>query len=279
MYLLVTKPATVALLVFTAVVGFALASQGTFPPLAFLLLLLALILSCAGANTLTCYIDRDIDAIMERTKNRPIPSHQLSAGKALIFGLVLVALALGFAFQLNLLTFFIILAGIVNNVVMYSLWAKRRTSLNILVGSFAGGLPALAGYTAYANNIDLGGVLLGVIVMVWIPVHVWSIALKHKEDYVNAGVPMLPAVVGKGRAAQLVALASFLLVAISVVPAWFGFFGFFYSLGATFLGVILFSLSLWLLLNPSGTRAWVVFKASSLYLGLLFLFVLVDCLF
>jgi protoheme IX farnesyltransferase len=275
-YFLVSKPVMVSLLVFTGAVGFALASQGTFPVTPFLLLLLALTLGCAGANTLTCYIDRDIDAVMARTRHRPIPSSQISPQEALIFGLILVTLALGFSLYLNLLTFAIISLGIVNNVAMYSVWAKRRTPLNILVGSIAGGLPAVGGYAAYANSIGPGGLFLGAMVMVWIPVHVWSIAVKYKADYVEAKVPMLPVIIRQERAVQLIALVSGLLVALSLVPAVLGLFGSIYLYSALVLGITLFLLSLWLMLKPAETRAWVLFKISSLYLGLLFLSVLID---
>jgi len=275
-YFLVTKPAMVSLLVFTGVVGFVLASQGTFPAGTFLLLLLALTSGCAGANTLTGYIDRDIDAVMVRTRHRPIPSSQLSPGQALTFGLVLVFLALGFALYLNLLTFVLISLGLVNNVVMYSLWAKRRTPLNIFAGSLAGGLPAVSGYAAYANSIGPGGLWLGAIVMMWIPVHVWSIAIKYKADYTEAGVPMLPVIVSKERAVQLIALVSGLLVVISLVPAVLGLFGSVYLYSALLLGAVLFFLSLWLMFRPSETHAWILFKVSGLYLGLLFLAVLLD---
>jgi len=278
-YFLVTKPATVFLLLFTGVVGFALASQGNFAFETFMVLLLALALGCAGANTLTCYVDRDIDAVMERTRNRPIPLAQIPPQKALIFGVVLVMVALGFSLYLNLLTFGIIVAGIVNNVVMYSIWTKRKTALNILVGSFAGGLPALAGYASYANAVDLRGLFLGGMVMLWIPVHVWSLALKHVKDYTIAGVPMLPVVIKKNKAARFIALMSGLLIVLSLTPAWLGLFGLFYLYCAAILGVLLFLLSLWLMFNPVETRAWVVFKVSSIYLSLLFLSVLVDSLF
>lgn len=277
-YIAVTKPSTVGLLVFTGAVGFALASGGTFPAATFLLLLSALTLSCAGANTLTCYVDRDIDATMERTRNRPIPSLQLSPRRALIFGLALVALALVIALFLNLLTTAIIALGFINNVLVYSLWTKRKTPLNIFWGSLAGGLPAIAGYTAYANTLNLESLLLGVVVMAWIPVHVWSLALRYKADYTKVNVPMLPVVVSEKKAVQFIALASGLLVAFSLMPVALNLFGPFYLYSASILGAILFLLSLWLLLKPVEYRAWVVFKVSSVYLFLLFLSIFMDSL-
>ncbi|HEY83241.1 MAG TPA: protoheme IX farnesyltransferase [Dehalococcoidia bacterium] len=275
-YFLVTKPAMVALLVFTGVVGFARASHGTFPAEPFLFLLLALTLGCAAANTLTGYIDRDIDAVMVRTRYRPIPSSQLSPGRALVFGLVLALLALGFSLRLNWLTFALIFLGLINNVVMYSLWAKRRTPLNIFAGSLAGGLPAVSGYAAYAGGIGPDGLWLGAIVMIWIPVHVWSIAIKYRADYAEAGVPMLPVIISRERAVQFIALATGLLVVLSVIPALLGLFGWVYLLSAVSLGVVLLFLSLWLMFRPLERHAWILFKVSGVYLGLLFLAVLVD---
>jgi protoheme IX farnesyltransferase len=266
----------VSLLVFTGVVGFAVASQGTFPALPFLLLVLALSLGCAGANVLTGYIDRDIDAIMARTRHRPIPTSQISPDKALIFGLVLAALALGTSLQINALTSALIFLGLVNNVVMYSIWAKRRTPLNILVGSLAGGLPAVAGYAAYANGIGPEGLFLGAIVVVWIPVHIWSLALKHRADYTEANVPMLPVVMGKRRAVQFIAMASGLLVLFSLVPAALNLFGWLYLYSALSLGLVLLYRGLRLMLKPEASRALGLFKVSNLYLGLLFLSVLIE---
>lgn len=278
-YFLVTKPVMVSLLVFTGIVGFFLASQGDFPAGTFALALLALTLGCAGANTLTCYIDRDIDAVMERTRKRPIPSLQISPPKALLFGLTLVALSLGFSLSLNWLTFIIILTGIINNVVVYSIWVKRRTSLNILAGSLAGGLPVMAGYAAYSGSIDLSVLFLGAVVIVWTPVHIWSLALRYRKDYEKAGVPMLPVVTAKERVVRCIALASGLLAALSIIPAVLGLFGTVYPYSAAILGMVMVSLSLRLALRPVETRAWVVFKVSGIYLGLLFFSVLLDSLF
>ena len=239
-------------------------------------MLLSLAFSCAGANTLTCYLDRDIDAVMQRTRHRPIPAMKISPGKALIFGVLLVALSIVCAVSLNLLTAVIILAGVINNVVMYSLWAKRRTWMNIFIGSIAGGLPALAGYAAYANNLDLRSGLLAGIVIAWIPVHIWSIAFKHREDYARAGVPMLPVLVGREKMVRIIALVTILMVAISLVPAGLALFGPFYLYGAIILGIIILLLSFWLVYRPTERNAWLVFKASNIYLGLLFLTILIE---
>lgn len=275
-YIRVTKPASVSLLAFTGIVGFAVASRGAFPPTVFLPLLIALALGCAGANALTCYLDKDIDAIMERTQKRPLPTLQISPKGALLFGFILITLALGFSFSLNFLTFTLACVGISNNVLIYCLWTKRRTPLNIFLGSPAGGIPAVAGYAAYANAIDLKSLLLGVLVMVWIPIHIWSLALKYKEDYLKAKIPMLPVVVNKERAVQFIALFSVLLVGISLLSGVLGVFGAIYFWSAIVLGTVLLALTLWLTFKPKETCAWVVFKVSSLYLALLFLSVLVD---
>ncbi|UCG55262.1 MAG: protoheme IX farnesyltransferase [Dehalococcoidia bacterium] len=277
-YLLVTKPVMVSLLVFTGVVGFFLASQGAIPAATFTLLLLSLTCGCAGANTLTGYIDRDIDAVMERTMGRPIPSSRIAPRKALAFGIVLVIIALSCALTLNWLTFVITLAGIINNVVIYSLWTKRRSSLNILLGGFAGGLPVLGGYAAYAGTIGASSLFLCAVVVVWTPVHIWSLALKYRGDYLEANVPMLPVVVSTKRAVQLIALSSGLLVVLSLVPVMLGFFGTVYLVNAAILGAVIFWLSMRLLLSPVEPRVWLVFKISNPYLGLLFLSVMVDTL-
>ena len=275
-YFRVTKLRTVWLLVLTGAVGFAIASQGSFATIPFLLLLFALTLGCAGANVLTCYVDRDIDAIMERTKRRPLPSSEITPGRALLFGAILLAVSLILSLFINFLVFILACLGIVSNVLVYSMWLKRKTPFNIFGGSIAGGIPVIAGYAAYANTIDLKSLLLGALVMLWIPIHVWSLALKYKEDYLRAKVPMLPVVVNDKRTGRFIALFSGLLVGVSLLPNVLGFFGPIYFWSAVVLGIALSLLTLRLTFNPRKTSAWVVFKMSSLYLGLLFLSLMVD---
>jgi protoheme IX farnesyltransferase len=275
-YVEVTKPVMVFLLIFTGVVGFAIASHGVFLSRTFMLTVFTLAFGCAGANALTCYIDRDIDAVMVRTRNRPIPSSRLSPESVLLFGIVLSVTALILSLFLNLLTFSIFLIGIVNNVVVYSLWAKRRTSLNIIIGSLAGGLPVLAGYAAFAGSVDPGSLFLAVLIIVWIPVHIWSIALKYREDYMRANVPMLPVVMSAGKATKLIGLMVVVLVAFSLVPFFSGWFGMIYLYTAAASGGILLCLSFRLVIQPAGKGAGMIAKVSSIYLGLLFLSLLID---
>jgi protoheme IX farnesyltransferase len=275
-YVEVTKPVMVFLLLFTGVVGFAIASQGVFPSRTFMLNVFVLAFGCAGVNALTCYTDRDIDAVMVRTRNRPIPSSRLSPENVLLFGILLSAAALILSLFLNMLTFVILLIGIVNNVVVYSLWAKRRTSLNIVIGSLAGGLPALAGYTAFAGIIDLKSLFIAALIIVRIPMHIWSIALKYREDYMKASIPMLPVIISGNMAAKVIGLMAGILIVFSLVPFLTGWFGPIYFYTAAIMDGILLIFSLWLVLKPDGIIVGIIAKTSNIHLGLLFLSLLID---
>lgn len=136
----------------------------------------------------------------------------------------------------------------------------------------------MAGYAAYAGSIDLKSILLGAIVVSWTPVHIWSVALRYRQDYAEAKVPMLPVIVTESRAVKLIGLASIISVIVSLLPVALHLFGAVYLYSAAVLGIGMLLLSLWLMIKPKGTRAWLVFKVSGLYLGLLFLAILLDSL-
>src|SRR5918993_925333 len=193
--ILLTKPKIWYLLVFTAF-GAALTASFLFDVpitlLTWMLLLGGVAAGSAAADTLTGYNDRDIDAIMERTKNRPIPSGRISPRNALIFGLILAAISLACAWFINIWAFGLMAFGLFDNILVYSKWLKRRSQSNIILGGFSGGAPALIGYIAVTTqNIEIGLVMAG-LVFLWIPTHIWSLSLYVKKDYARAGIPILP---------------------------------------------------------------------------------------
>ena len=281
-YYELTKPKIWYLLVFTAF-GSALTASLLFnipiTPLTWMLLLGGVAAGSAAADTITGYNDRDIDAIMERTKDRPIPSGRISPRNALIFGLILTAIALIFSWLINLWVFLLMLFGLFDNIIVYSKWLKRRNQANIILGGFSGGVPALIGYvTVTTQNLEIGLVMAG-LVFFWIPTHIWSLALHVKKDYQKAKIPMLPVVCEEKRAVRVIAGTTLIMVLFSILPFFFNQFGQIYLITATLFGAIMMGLSLWLLLKPTEKASWTVFKFSSPYLTAVFIAFMVDAFF
>lgn len=281
-YYELTKPKIWYLLVFTAF-GSALTASLLFDlplsPLVWVLLLGGIAAGSAAADTITGYNDRDIDAIMDRTKDRPIPSGRISPKNALIFGLILTAIALIFSWLINLWAFLLMMFGLFDNIIIYSKWLKRRSQSNIILGGFSGGVPALIGYvTVTTQNIEIGLVMAG-LVFLWIPTHIWSLALHVRKDYQKAKIPMLPVVSEEKRAVRIIAITTLIMVLFSILPFFFNQFGHIYLVTATIFGAIMLGLSLWLLLKPTEKASWTVFKFSSPYLTAVFIAFMVDAFF
>lgn len=281
-YYELTKPKIWYLLVFTAL-GSALTASLLFDiplsPLTWVLLLGGIAAGSAAADTITGYNDRDIDAIMDRTKDRPIPSGRISPRNALIFGLILTVIALIFSALINLWAFLLMIFGLFDNIIIYSKWLKRRSQSNIILGGFSGGVPALIGYvTVTTQNIEIGLVMAG-LVFLWIPTHIWSLALHVRKDYQKAKVPMLPVVSEEKRAVRIIAGTTLIMVLFSILPFFFNQFGHIYLVTATIFGAIMLALSLWLLLKPTEKASWTVFKFSSPYLTAVFIAFMVDAFF
>jgi protoheme IX farnesyltransferase len=281
-YAKLTKPRIVSLLVFTSFAAMIVASHLTLislPLWMWFVAVAAITVGCAGCNAITCYLDRDIDAVMERTVNRPLPSGKIDPPeRALYFGLILIVLSLALAILRNPLSFVFMLLGILDNVVVYSLLLKRKHPLNILLGGISGGLPVAFGWAFVENSVNLTVLLMASLVVLWIPNHIWSLALRYKEDYSKAGVPMLPVVLEDEKAVRYIASTSFLLIAFSTLLFFLGSFGFVYLITVSLLNVPMFMLNSWLLVRPSKKKAWTVFKFSSPYLAIVFLAMIVDAL-
>ena len=279
-YVEVTKPKLVSLLVFTAFVGMFVGARWAgvlLSPGSWILGIVAIALGCAGSNAVTCYIDRDIDSLMDRTRKRPLPSGRIApARNALFLGAGLIVASLVLALLRNALSSAVIGLGVLDNVVVYSLLTKRRSPWNIILGSFSGGLPAVYGWAFATGSVGLIPILMAALVVLWTPNHIWSLALRYREDYARAGVPMLPVVVEERKAIRCIACTSLLLVAFSVVLDSLGALGDAYLWTALGLGGALVALNAWLLLRPTARHAWVVFKFSSPYLAVIFLFMILG---
>ncbi|MER5175371.1 MAG: heme o synthase [Candidatus Nitrosocosmicus sp.] len=281
-YYELTKPKIWYLLVFTAF-GAAISASWLFhiqvSLITWLLLLCGVAAGSAAADTLTGYNDRDIDAIMDRTKDRPIPSGRISPKNALIFGLVLAGISLIFSYFINIWAFFLMAFGLFDNIIVYSKWLKRTSQYNIILGGFSGAAPALIGYVAVTfQHIEIGFVMAG-LVFFWIPTHIWSLALHVKEDYKKAKVPMLPVVLSEITSVRIIAITTVMMIVFSILPFFFNQFGLIYLMTATIFGIVMMALSLWLLLRPSEKTSWLVFKFSSPYLTALFIAFMVDSFF
>jgi protoheme IX farnesyltransferase len=286
-YYEVTKPKIWYLLVFTAI-GAAVTASNLYhipiSPLTWSLLVGSVIAGSAAANTLTNYNDRDIDVIMERTKDRPIPSRRIfPAEKALYFGLILAGISLVSSFAINMWAGIFMAFGLVDNILIYSKLLKRTSRTNIVLGGFSGGAPAMIGYVAVTSTglWDLGLVMAG-LVFVWIPMHIWSLTLHFKEDYNKVNVPMLTAVESENTSVRVIAGTTLMMVLFSVLPFFMTgtsgkhLFHEVYLYTAIVSGAIMVALSTWLLVKPSERASWTLFKFSSPYLAILFIALMID---
>jgi heme o synthase len=293
-YYELTKPKIWYLLVFTAF-GAAITASNIYhieiSLATWALMLGGVAAGSAAANTLTNYHDRDIDAIMERTKNRPIPSRRIfPAEKARNFGLVLAVISLVCSFSISFTSYFwngiwagIFMAfGLADNILVYSHLLKRKSRTNIVLGGFSGGAPAMIGYVAVTTHglWDLGLVMAG-LVFVWIPMHIWALTLHFKEDYNKVNVPMLTAVQSEKTSVRVIAGTTLMMVLFSIIPFFLTNNGEkivndVYLYTAIVSGAIMLILSIWVLTKPSEKTSWTLFKFSSPYLAILFIGLMVG---
>ena len=277
-YFVLTKPNVWWLLVFTGIGGYFAGSQGSLDPITLAITAASLTAGCAGAEAVSNYIERDIDSIMARTRRRPIPSGRISPPeRALHLGLALTSVGIVTSALINFYALAFMVFGVLDYVVVYVMLTKRRTPLNVILGSFAGGSPVLIGYTAATGFPDVYGWLLAALIVLWIPSHVWSLAMKYKEDYRRAGVPMLPVVLDERKAIRCIVSTVVLLVAFSLaLPPFSHTLGPLYMASASLMGGLLLLLSLKTAIDPSFENFWRLFKFSSPYLAVLFAVIIVE---
>ena len=294
-YYELTKPKIWYLLVFTAF-GAALTASNIYNiPISietWALMLFSVASGSAAANTLTNYHDRDIDAIMERTKDRPLPSKRIyPAVKARNFGLALAGISLVLAFAISFTTtleqgiwatIFIAFA-LVNNIIVYSYVLKRNSRTNIILGGLCGGSPPMIGWVAVSmSDLWTMGLAMAGLVFIWIPMHIWALTLHFKEDYNKVNVPMLTAVQSEKTSARAIALSTVVMVLFSIAPFFIttesgeDMVGDVYLWTAIASGALMLGLSVWVTVKPMETAAWTLFKFSSPYLAVLFIALMVD---
>ena len=276
-YLTLTKPPIISLLLVTAVGGMFLAAQGV-PSLTTLLLVCAGgALGAGGANAINHFLDQDIDALMSRTSQRPVPANRISPPRALAFGIGLnVAAFLVLATNVNLWAAVLTLAATLFYVFIYTGWLKRTTPQNIVIGGAAGSIPPVVGWVAVTGGFELPALYLFAIIFFWTPPHFWALSLLIQKDYERAGIPMLPVVAGKERTIQNIAGYSVVLVALSLLFGFTNAVGFVYVGVAAGLGIFLLSLAWQLHRDQTSRRARHLYLYSLLYLALLFVGMMAD---
>ena len=276
-YVALTKPRIIELLLITTVPAMVLAARGWPGTWLVVATLVGGTLSAAGANTLNCYLDRDIDGVMRRTSRRPLPRHQIEPESALIFG---VALGLaGFAWLslfANLLAASLATAALLFYVLVYTLWLKRTSNQNIVIGGAAGAAPALVGWAAVTGGVELPAWILFSVVFYWTPPHFWALALRYRDDYQAAAVPMLPVTNGISFTTRQMVLYAGLTAITSVLLVPTAGMGWIYLLAAVGLGGWFLWQTLRVHFRPE--RAMVLFSQSTRYLSFLFLAVMLDVL-
>jgi protoheme IX farnesyltransferase len=275
-YVALTKPRILPLVIFTALPVLLMANAALAPSLA---ILAGISLAAAAANALNMYVERDRDALMERTRTRPLPSAEMTPRAALVFGLALSLLASAVLLLVAGAPAALLgVASILFYVFVYTIWLKPRTPYNAVIGGAAGAAAPLIADAAVNGSVGWPGLLLFSIVFFWQPPHVWAIALYRKGDYAAAGIPMMPAVIGDERTRRRMLVYTLGLLPVTILPALLGLLGPLYLAAATGLGAWFAWVGVRLIRERSDAAAQRVFRVSLVYLALLYLAMLVDLL-
>lgn len=278
-YVMLTKPRVIELLLVTTLPSMILA-EGGLPPVGLILaVLIGGALAAGGANTVNCYIERDRDQIMKRTHGRPLPMGEVSPKAALIFGLILeVAAFIWLTLTANVLSAALALSAMLFYIFVYTIWLKPRSPQNIVIGGAAGAVPALVGWAAVTNQLAVAPWILFIIIFLWTPPHFWALAVRYRDDYAKAGIPMLPVVKGLKVAGRQIAIYSVLVALASVSLQLTGTVGWIYTVSAIILGAFFVGFAFRLMRGMTPESAIKFFMFSNTYLAILFAMVAVDVL-
>jgi len=282
----ISKPRIVVLLVITAVASMYAASKlvpdvSEISYWSYLHIIVAGALASAGSSALNHYYDKDIDPKMTRTSTRPIPSGRMAASNVLIYGLAVscVSVIYGF-FALNAVSAFFIAVGIFSYVIIYTVWLKRKNSSNIVIGGIAGSAAAWAGWAAATGSMDLLGFLVGFLVFVWTPSHFWCLAMKIKDEYAQANVPMLPVVIGMQKTSKFILGNTLILIPYSLILSFIpDGMGIVYTVIALVSGGLMLAYHYKLTKTPTSEFAWKAYKVTAPYLTIIFVAVALDAAF
>ncbi len=278
-YVLLTKPRVVELLLVTTVPAMVLADGG-LPSLTLIgAVLVGGALAAGGANTINCWIERDRDRVMHRTQRRPLPSGKIDPRHALVFGVVLEAVAFVWLWStVNLLSAALAVSAMLFYVFVYTIWLKPRSPQNIVIGGAAGAVPVLVGWAAVTGRLAAPAWVLFAIVFCWTPPHFWALSLRYRDDYAAAGIPMLPVARGITTAVRQILVYSVIVVAVTLSLFLFETMGVVYFVAAVGLGTAFVWQALELRRDASPKRAMRLFSFSNIYLALLFAAIAVDTL-
>jgi len=278
----ISKPRIVILLVITAVTSMYAASKLIGPELdiwGLIHIIIAGGLASAGSSALNHYYDRDIDPLMTRTSTRPIPSGRIKPNSFLIYGLTVSVISVVYgALALNFVSAFFIALGIFFYVIIYTAWLKRLNSSNIVIGGFAGSAASMAGWSAATGSMDVLGFLIGFLVFVWTPSHFWCLAMKMKDEYSAAKVPMLPVLIGMEKTSKYILINTLILLPYSLMLYAFGL-GLVYTVIAAASGGLMLVYHYKLTKLPTSEFAWKAYKVTAPYLTIIFLAVALDAAF
>jgi protoheme IX farnesyltransferase len=278
-YVALTKPRIIELLLVTTVPTMVVAAKGLPSGWLVLATLLGGSLAAGGANAINMVIDRDIDRLMKRTANRPLVTGEVTPAAAMVFAITIEALAfIELALLVNLLSAVLALSATLFYVFVYTLWLKRTSEQNIVIGGAAGAVPTLVGWTAVTGHLAWAPVVLFAIIFVWTPPHFWALALRYRDDYAAADVPMLPVVASFARTARQIVVYTVLLWAASLIFGSVAGMGVFYFGAAVLLGAIFLAYAVSLLRDGTAARAMRLFGWSITYVTLLFGAMAVDTL-
>ena len=276
-YLELTKPRIAMLVVMTGVPALLIAAHGFPEARVFWGTLLGTVLAASSAASFNMYFDRDIDALMRRTAGRPLPAGTLPPASALALGFVLAALAWAVLFAFgNLLAASIGLASIFYYAIVYTVWLKRRTPQNIVIGGGAGASAPLIAWAAVTGHVSWAAVMLAGIVFLWTPPHFWSLSLFRREDYQRAGIPMLPVTHGEAETRRQILLYSLVLVPVTLAAAWVTSLGWIYLAAAVALGAVFLAGAIRVARGSGSATAVWMFHYSIMYLFLLYMAMTAD---
>ena len=276
-YLELCKPKVVALMVFTAIVGMLLADPGNVAIATFIYATLGIGLVASSAAAINHVADSRIDAAMDRTKLRPLPSGALSKTSVLTFAALIGFIGMAILIvKINVLTAILTFASLVGYAVIYTMYLKRATPQNIVIGGLAGATPPLLGWTAVTGQVDANGLLLLLIIFTWTPPHFWALALYRKEEYAKVDIPMLPVTHGDDYTRLQITLYTILMCVITVLPFFTGMSGWIYLLSVLVLNAIFLYYAISLQITKNRTKAINTFVYSIIYLMVLFAVLLID---
>ncbi len=275
-YLKLLKPRVMSLVVFSGLAGLLLA-PGNLHPILAIVAVLCIAVGSGAAGAINMWYDRDIDAVMERTKLRPIPNGRIAPGDALGFGIVLAVGSVAImGLTVSIPAALLLTVAILFYVFVYTIWLKRRTPQNIVIGGAAGAFPPMIGWAAVTGNICVESVVLFALIFFWTPPHFWSLALYRAGDYEKAGVPMLPVVAGKRETKRQIIIYTLVLLPLAVAPALLGVTGWLYGIFSLILGLLFLASAVAVWMDKTERASRRMFTFSIIYLFLLFTLMIVD---